>query len=93
MVTAHGQLVAYKEELGYVTYVFKDLDTEEYVMCTKFPKWNSEPIGIGDCGYIEYKEIIAGKDTWYNGSEQIPYIYEGCQFIKFVPIKNNVVRI
>ena len=58
---------------GYLTYVFKLLDEKEiedvgsnYLMVVQRPNWNQPFIEQGTCGYLKYKEIQAGVDTWYN---------------------------
>ena len=87
MNTIYAELVACKEDLGgYVKYVFRNLDKKEYILCTKFPNWETSPIKLFSIGYLKYKEIIAGKDTWYDPVENIfiPYRYDAEQFIDFV---------
>lgn len=88
------ELLTFKQDFGdYVTYVFKNLDSttgvDKYLMCTKFPNWNIEPINIGDRGFVHLKEIIAGEDSWYDFKTQnlIKYKYDNIQFINFVKDK------
>lgn len=88
-----AQLVAKSVEPGgYITYVF--LITEQpvidklktkYIMCTQFPNWDHKEIQLGEEGYLQYQEIIAGKDQWYNGKGMVYYRYNMIQFLKFVP--------
>lgn len=94
MTVLHCELLAYQEDPGdYTIYVFKNLDytgvLDRYIMCTKCPNWNSSPIEIGQRGYLKYKEIIAGKDSWYDSTSNdfIPYKYDGIQFFEFVKDK------
>lgn len=97
MNTIQAKLIAFKEELGgYITYVFQDVHTGKYIMCTKFVNWNSAPLRLWTRGYLTYKEIIAGRDTWYDAvSDSFQrYRFEGFQFINFVPqpeMTNNVI--
>ena len=70
-------------------YVFKCLDKEvakesPYVMCTRFPNWNHRELEIGEIGYLEFVEIKAGDDTWFDGATRIPYRYNMIQFIRFI---------
>ncbi len=88
---AYVKLLAYKEELGdYVIYVFKNLGEHdmynEYIMCTKFPRWQTEPLSIGEVGFLKYKIIVAGSDSWYDreNQEMISYKYSNIQFLEFV---------
>lgn len=91
MKVLHCKLLTYQVDPGdYVTYVFLNLDSktvyDRYIMCTKHPNWQSNPIGIGQIGYLKFKEIEAGKDTWYNqdSNEFIAYKYDGIQFFEFI---------
>lgn len=78
-----------KDTLGYTTYVFECLDKEvientRYIMCTRYPNWNHRSIDIGEIGYLNFVEIRAGIDKWFDGQNMIPYNYNNIQFIKFV---------
>lgn len=82
------------DTLGYVTYVFECLDKEvientKYIMCTRYPNWEHRSINIGEIGYLNFVEIRAGIDKWFNGKDMIPYNYSGIQFIKFVQKPNS----
>lgn len=89
-MTILAKLVAqYDDLMGYITYVFECLDDEvkkesPYIMCTKHPNWNHKEIKLNEIGYLNFKEIIAGVDKWYDGSCMIPYNYDGVQFIRFI---------
>ena len=74
---------------GYVVYVFKCLDEEvikesPYLMCTRFPNWDHRVIDIGEVGYLNFKERLAGIDKWFDGKDFIPYRYDDVQFIRFI---------
>ena len=89
-MTILAKLLASQEDgLGYKTYVFECLDEDirketKYLMCTRFPKWEAREIEIGEIGYLQFIEIKAGMDKWYDGKEMIPYRYNTIQFIKFI---------
>lgn len=91
------KLIAYREEVGgYIVYVFELINGkppyDKYVMCTRFPNWESPFIKLGDIGFLKYREVVAGKDTWYNllTEKEIPYKYTGIHFLDFVyENKNN----
>ena len=74
--------------LGYETYVFECLEEirkdTKYLMCTKFPNWESKKINIGDIGFLSFIEIRAGVDKWFDGNQMIPYKYNNVQFLKFI---------
>lgn len=89
-MTVLAKLVASLDDgCGYIVRVFERLEdfTEEtkYIMCTQFPNWDTKPIKINEVGYLNFVEIRAGLDTWFNGSTMVPYNYNLIQFIKFVP--------
>lgn len=89
-MTVLACLVAKESDtLGYITYVFECLDKEiitetKYIMCTRYPNWNHRNIDIGEIGYLNFIEIRAGIDKWFDGTKMIPYNYNNIQFIKFV---------
>lgn len=74
---------------NYTTYVFECLDKEvasssKYIMCTRYPNWEHRVINLGEIGYLNFVEIRAGIDKWFDGKQMIPYYYNGIQFIKFI---------
>lgn len=96
MVTIKVKLLAKEQDiLNYQTLVFQDLDNtsfgKQYLMCTCFPNWQSPVPSIGDIGFLNYKEVIAGRDTWYDSStgKFIPYNYSNLIFIKFIKEQDN----
>lgn len=89
-------LVQEKDACGYVTYVFKCLDEpqafgHQYLMCTRCPNWETRDIDNGEIGYLEYQEVEAGKDTYYDRCSQqfVPYNFTNIYFIKFVKEADN----
>lgn len=91
MNTVYSKLVAYREDFGrYIIYVFEVIGEkslfDRYIMCTRFPNWESPLLSIGDIGFLKYKDVQAGKDLWYDWKTQttIPYKYTGCHFVDFV---------
>lgn len=94
MVTIYCKLVAKEHDLGgYTTYVFQNLEEksiyDKYLMCTRWPNWEHRNLDLGENGYLTYKEVIAGVDSWYNGTSFIPYNYTNIIFIKFVKESDN----
>lgn len=82
-----ARLVASREDPGdYTKYVFQNVETGSYVLCTKFPNWDTPPIQLNETGYLKYKEIIAGRETWYDhvNNMYIPYKFDADQFIDFI---------
>ena len=85
MITILAKLVAKLDDVGgYITYVFIDLESKEYLMCTRFPNWEHRELRLGEIGYLEYMEIRAGIDLWFDGTKMVPYNYNNIQFIKFI---------
>ena len=88
----HCKLVASCDDFaGYITYVFinLDLDNSEYFMCVRYPNWEHPIVNLEDRGFLHFIEVEAGKDSYWNGKEFIPYNYTNCQFIKFIPEFNK----
>ena len=80
--------------LNYITYVFECLDEEirketKYIMTTRFPNWDHRCLNIGEIGYLEFEEIRAGMDKWFDGNTMIPYRYNMIQFIRFISKKEE----
>lgn len=88
MVVLAKLVASETDSLGYITYVFKNLEdcTElsKYVMMVRFPNWDAKPLKLGDTGYVQFEEIRAGIDKWFDGKQMVPYNYNTVQFIKFV---------
>lgn len=95
-MTIFCELVAKEVDLeNYITYVFKNLEDDsfgkKYIMCTQFKNWDHRQINIGEQGFLEFKEVIAGKDSWYDKYTDmfIPYNCTNIIFIKFVQKIDN----
>lgn len=89
----YSQLIAKRENFGgYIIYVFKNLNSNEYLMCTRLPNWNSAEIKIGDIGFLNYKEVIGGETQYFNVYENkyCYYKYDNIYFESF--IKENKVN-
>lgn len=87
--TLYCQLKAKEHDLlGYTTYVFENLENapfgHKYLMLTRWPNWQCRNVDIGEIGYVTYQEVIAGKDTWWNGTKDVPFNYSNLIFIKFI---------
>ena len=86
----HGKLIASKEDCGYITYVFENLDScdmlHKYLMCVRFPNWECPILNIGDMGFVKFKEVIAGIDKWYDKDLDtfVPYKFTDIHFLNFV---------
>ena len=86
-----AKLVTYFTDFGgYTNYVFEKDEYSDaydhYIMCTRFPNWEHEKVNVGDSGFLSYREVRAGVDTWYDckTGSNIPYNYSGVHFLKFV---------
>ena len=89
MVTLCKLVAKEVDILGYVTYVFENLEEDaikesKYILCTRWPNWEHRKIDIDEVGYLNVVEIRAGIDKWFDGKNMIPYNYNNIQFIKFV---------
>lgn len=89
-MTVLAKLVAKEDDcMGYITYVFECLEEDiikesRYILCTRFPNWEHRDINLEEVGYLQFIEIKAGIDKWFDGTNMIPYRYNNIQFIKFV---------
>lgn len=97
MEVIHAKLITYREDFGgYIVYVFEDLKTGKPEMVTRLPNWQTPFLKIGDIGYLKYKEVIEGEDTWYNRDtrKKIPYGHTQVYFEDFVyekPAESDLV--
>ena len=94
--TIYCKLIAKETDLEqYTTYVFEVLDgmDSKYCMCVRYPNWEEKIVNIGDIGYLHFKEVIAGKDKYWNGSDFIPYNYSNWQFMKFIPKVSGEMKV
>ena len=89
-MTVLAKLLASEEDaLGYITYVFECLDDDviketRYIMCTRYPNWDHRKIEIGEIGFLNFFEVKAGVDKWFDGVKMVPYRYSNIQFMKFI---------
>lgn len=89
-VTFRGKLIASNTDwAGYTTYVFENLEPLEpglkYIMCTQFPNWDQAYISFGDVGFVSVRYVKEGVDTWFDGTNHIPYKNTDIHFLKFIP--------
>lgn len=91
------KLLALKKDVGgYITYVFKNLNStnvyDEYVMCVRFPNWDCYNLEIGDIGFLKYRMVEAGVDKWYDRENDKFELYRqtDCHFINFIKEQENV---
>lgn len=91
------EVVAKEQDvLGYQTLVFKNLENNcpfghKYCMNVVFPNWESRIPDIGEIGYVEYDEVKAGEDTYYdrNLDSIVKYNFSNLIFKKFVKKVDN----
>lgn len=81
---AEVKLLAVREGT-YTMYVFQQLDTKEYIMCTRLPNWRVPDVNIGDSGFLEYQSVKAG-ETYFNPKNEttVHYSYSNVYFLNFV---------
>lgn len=89
--TYHVKLVAKQADgMGYTTFVFMNLDNNEYIMCVMFPNWEQSYINLDDKGFVTTRYVEAGVDKWYDGTTFIPYKYTNIIFLKFIKEQKEV---
>jgi hypothetical protein len=79
-----AELLAIREG-AYTIYVFKNLESNEFIMCTRLPSWQVPEIQIGDSGYLKYQKAKAGEEYFnpVTGEKQI-YRYSNLYFLNFI---------
>ena len=89
--TAEAKLVA-KRSGVYTNYVFKDLESNKYVFCTRLPNWQIPEIDIDDIGYLHYMDVRSGDEYVVpNTGECISYRYNNTYLINFVK-KSDIIK-
>lgn len=73
-------------------YVFKNLENNNYIMCTKLPNWQTPDVEIGDEGFLKYESVKAG-ESYYDpeSGEAHIYKYSNVYFLNFVK-KTEIVN-
>ena len=61
----------------YTMYVFKNTETNEYIMCTKLPNWQTPEIFVGDAGFLQLQIVKAG-DEYFNVNTESNDKYRYC---------------
>lgn len=96
MHVVRAKLLTYRNEFGgYVIYVFRNLEDDtvigKYIWTIRFPNWNCPVLKVGDIGYLQYKEVEAGKTTWWDNNTQtnVFYKYDNIIFENFIPDKKE----
>lgn len=81
----------------YTVYVFQEVDTSEYIMCTRLPNWQVPDVELGTIGFLQYQIVNAGDEYITPMGEKIYYKYANSYFINFVNnldvIKNNEITL
>jgi len=89
-VVINAKLLAIKDG-NYTVYVFKNLDTGSYLMCTKLPNWQTSNVSVGDEGFLKYEEVKAGEEYFNPGTETKEiYNYSNVYFVNFLQ-KSEIV--
>lgn len=91
MHIVRAELLTFRNEFGgYIVYVFRNLEscglTDKYIMTVRFPNWNCPLLNVGDTGFLKYKEVEAGKSTWWDNNTQtnVAYKYDNVIFEDFI---------
>lgn len=90
------ELVAVRQS-QYTMYVFKKLNSDGYIMCTRLPSWNTPNISIGEKGFLNYQIVKAG-EFYYNPTtdKTEKYRYSNIYFMNFInksEVKENSIII
>jgi len=85
------QLVACRES-NYTMYVFKKINSSEFIMCTRLPNWQVPDIKMLDVGFLQYHIVKAG-DVYFDPKLETTtkYNYSNVYFINFI-LKTEVLQ-
>lgn len=85
------KLVANKDD-RYTMYVFQNLETKKYIMCTRMPNWQVPDVQVGNIGFLKYAVVQAG-DTYYDviTEEFSKFKYSNVYFINFI-LKTEILH-
>lgn len=80
----------------YSVYVFRNIETKEYIMCTRLPNWQTPDVSVGDIGFLQYETVKAGEDYFDSlTGNSVKYLYSNVYFINFIQktdiLKNNEI--
>jgi hypothetical protein len=61
-------------------------------MCTKCPNWENGDLKLQQEGFLKYKPVHAGFDTWYDPKTMTTnyYKYSGNYFMEFIPLTHII---
>ena len=103
MPIVKARLITSRKELGgYIIYIFENLDWDKikshYIKVVRFPHWETPPVKEGDIGFLEYIEVKAGVDSWFDRNSQnfVLYNYDNTIFKDFIhnkPMPNLTVML
>lgn len=85
--TIHARLLQKQEECGgYIVYVFEDTKTLDLNMVTRLPRWDCPFLKVGDTGFLQFQEVIAGESTWYDRTtgQRVAYRYDADYLLNFI---------
>lgn len=76
----------------YTVYVFKVIERDEYIMCTRLPNWQVPEITIGDVGFLQYQVVKAGEEYFDPKTNKlVKYLYSNIYFMNFIQ-NNNILK-
>lgn len=87
-----ARLVAKMDDGQYVKYVFEDVHYTSpryrFITMTRCPNWKGSPPTELQEGFVTFKSVDAGEDTYYCNMDQTfkQYNYTAIYYIEFVPV-------
>lgn len=82
--TVYAKLLAIKDG-NYTNYVFKNLDNNKYLMCTKLPNWKIPDIALNEEGYLQLEYVEAGSEYFnVNLEKNKKYLYSNVYLKNFI---------
>jgi hypothetical protein len=88
--TVKVKLLAKKNDI-YITYIFLNLETNDFLCCKQVPNWETREINLEEECYLIYKEAKEG-DLYYNAKTDTfnKYKYTYNYVDDFVPIEKKI---
>lgn len=95
-IIAYVKLIAVRSA-RYTMYVFKNLEDNTFIMCTRLPDWQTPDIKVGDVGFLKYQPVQAGEEYFDPSTGEVNvYKYTNIYFLNFVleadeTVESNII--
>ena len=88
-LVSDAKLVAIRDG-HYTIYVFQDINSKEYIMCTRPPNWQTPNVDLWEEGFLQYQIVKAGEEYFEpETGKKLIYNYSNVYFTNFVKKTDN----